>query len=198
MALLTITNLTANPVRIEDLYVTIPGSGSVSTNRASSDLPRMASLQAAIAAGSVAASVSYTATEQASGLVASGEVATSPTGASDEIIVRVPLVAGVTGAADDVTAYALGALPATKLRVLDCYVMVSAAVAASKIQIRTVSGGAGTLLAECNTAATGRNGQTATVTATGAITNSSSVGLFVRRTDRAVAGEVFIVLRPET
>jgi hypothetical protein len=197
MATLVVTNLTTSPVYVADLYVTIAASGSITTTRAASDLPRMAGLQSLIQVGTVSASVTFTATEQASGLVGQGIVAQAATGVSTEEVVRVPLTAGTPGTADDVTVYALGKLPAAKLRVMEAYALISTNIAASTLQIRSATGGLGTLCGEISSAALGHADLDTTVTASQVLTNGASVGLFIRRSDRGVAGEVFITLRPE-
>lgn len=70
MAQLTVQNLTSDPVYIRDLYVTIQPNATITTTRFESDLSRMAGLQAAIAAGRVAASFQLSPAEQSSGLLA--------------------------------------------------------------------------------------------------------------------------------
>jgi hypothetical protein len=198
MATLVVSNLTTSPVFVTDLYATVPASGSISTSRASSDLPRMASLQALIAAGTLAAAITYTAAEKASGLVDVGTPAPGASGIGDDDVIRIPFTALVAGTPDDVVLYALNALPYKKMRIVDAFAIVSTAIAATTLQVRTVSGGAGTLCAEMSSATAGRQGQTATVTASQVITNGASVGLFLRRSDRGVAGEIVITVRPET
>jgi hypothetical protein len=73
MATLIVQNLTASDVFVTDLYATIPASGSVSTTRSSSDLARMYSLMSLITAGTLAASVTYSADEIGSGLGEGGD-----------------------------------------------------------------------------------------------------------------------------
>lgn len=197
MATLTVVNLTANPVYCSDLYTTLQPNGTVTTTRYASDLPRMASLQALIAAGTVSASVQYVATELASGLVGQGLPQGSATGIAPEEIIRVPFTAGAGGAPDDITVYAVNTLPAPKLRILDMYVEVATAVGASTVSARSAAAGGGTLCAQCASAATGRNGQNNVVTASQVLTNGASVGLFIRRSDSGIAGEAFITVRPE-
>jgi hypothetical protein len=198
MATLTVVNLTANPVYCSDLYATLQPNGTISTTRNASDLPRMQSLQALITAGTVSASVQYTANELGSGLVGQGLPQGSATGIAPEEIIRVPFTAGAGGSADDITVYAVGALPAAKLRILDMYVEVATAVSASTLSARSAAAGGGTLCAQCASAATGRNGQNTAVTASQVLTNGASVGLFIHRSDNGVAGEAFITVRPET
>ena len=198
MATLVVSNLTSADVFVTDLYASIPANGSVSTTRTASDLSRMASLQAFIAAGTLAASVTYSADEKGSGLVDVGGTASPATGLGDEDIIRFAFIAGVPGTPDDVVLYAVNTLPYGKMRVVDAYAIVSTAIGATTLQVRTVAGGAGALCAEMASAAAGRQGQTATVTATQVVINGPAVGLFLRRSDRGVAGEIFVKVRPET
>jgi len=207
MADVTITNLTALPLLIQDLYTSVPANGSITVSRYAADLSRMASLQAAVAAGSAVVSVALTAAEAASGLaVPSATVEAqdmAPVAATvaigTELEIRKSFTAAAAGAADDVAIFAAGALP-YKMRVLDAYAMVSAVSAAGGqlLQIYDQAAGAGTLCAEMSSAATGRAGQTATVTATQVVTPGASVGLFVHRLNRDAAGEVVIKVRRES
>jgi hypothetical protein len=69
MADVTIANLTAAPLLIQDLYTTIPANGTITVSRHTTDLARMSSLQAAVAANQCTVAVVLTATETASTLV---------------------------------------------------------------------------------------------------------------------------------
>ena len=196
MANLTVQNLTSAPVYVRDLYVTIQSNASISTTRYASDLPRMYGLQALMAAGTVAASVQYDATEQAAGLMAQGLPQVPATGVSPEMVVRVPLVGG--GVITDTKVYPLAGLPAAKIRILNVYADISNSGGGSGLlQVCSAAAGGGTLCAEIAAAATGRANQDNAVTTSVVLTNSSTVGLWVHQTDAAVVGEVFIVLRPE-
>jgi hypothetical protein len=66
---LVITNLTPNPIYVSDLFTSVPGNGKITTTRTQSDLSRMASLQAQVAAGNLSVVATATATEEASGLL---------------------------------------------------------------------------------------------------------------------------------
>lgn len=198
MATVTITNGGSSDVYCSDLYTTIAAGKSVSTDRSLAQLQSMKSLQALVAAGSVTVSVAYTADEKASGLVGQGDQAVAATGLSDAQIIRVALTAGGGGSADDVTVHAVNTLPYKKMRIVDAVAYVSAGASAGRtVQVRSAAAGAGTLCAEMGATANGRQGQTATVTASQLLTNGASVGLFIRRSDSAIAGEVLITVRPE-
>ena len=197
MATLTVQNLTNDPVYIGDLYTTIQPNAAISTRRSTADLTRMAALQAALAAGTVAASVELSPDEQASGLLSQGLAQGAATGTSPEAIVRVPLTAGVGGGPDDVLVYPLNGLPAAKVRILSVYADISTPEDASVLQVYTSTGGDGTLCGEVSSAAAGRATQDSAVIASQVITNGSTVGLWVHRSNNLVVGEVFITLRPE-
>ena len=197
MATITITNLTAADVAIADLYGTLPASGTLTTTRSVSDLPNMTALQALIQAGTVSLAIAYTAAEKAAGLVGQGDGAVAATGLSDEQVIRVPFTALAAGTADDVTVFALNSLPYKKMRIIEAVALISTAIGATTLQVRTASAAGGTLCAELGSGTTGRQLQNNTVTASQVITNGAGVGLFIRRSDRGVAGEVFIRVRAE-
>lgn len=102
--------------------------------------------------------------------------------------IRVTCTAGVAGAADDVTIYNANA-PFAFL-ILDCLWLDSTAIALSTVQLRDTAGGGGAALSSALTAAvtgTARNNDTQTR----AVAANGSV--FLRRTDRGVAGEIIII-----
>ncbi len=200
MATIVVSNAGDDDVYISDLYTAVRAGSSVSTERSVADLSRMAGLHAAIADGLVTVAVTYSAAEKASGLVDQGDVSADQggSGVADLLVIRKALTAGVAAAGDDVTVFAVNTLPFHKLRILDAYLILSAGNAGGRsVSLYTGASAAGTLCAQVAATAAGRNGQTAVVTATSEITNGASVGLFARRSHDAVAGELFILLRPE-
>lgn len=204
MANVTITNVTSSPIFISDIYDTIAANSSITVSRAASDLPRMASLQHAMAQNQVTITVAYTADELASGLqqapqsVSASDMlpvaAATPLGGCE--LIRVAFAAGAGGAADDVTVYAVNTLP-YKFRVVNAWSVVLTAVASSTLQVWTRAAGAGTKLAQTASAAAGFNAY-GTLTATALIAPAALDGLFVRRSDSGIAGEVFLLIRAET
>lgn len=198
MATITVSNVSGSDAYCSDLYCSIAAGKSVSTTRSHAQLQSMASLQALIAAGTCTVSIAYSATEKASGLVEQGESAVATTGLSEAQVLRVAVPAGAGGAPDDITVFAVGTNPYAKMRIVDAMAYVSAGASGGRtLQVRSASAGAGTLCAEMGAAANGRQAQTVTVTASQVLTSSGSVGLFIRRSDSAIAGEVLITLRPE-
>jgi hypothetical protein len=204
----TVTNTTSpsEAVTLGDIYKTLEKAGdSITFSRTASDLSRMASLQQAAAAGKISVSVVPTADELASGLLSAPQaiqaqdmqpVASSAVDAP-EITLRIPLTAGGGGAADDVTVYALNALP-YKFRVLWARMIVSGAVGGSTAALRTQAAGAGTLLATMNTAAAGLVPSPNTGFAETVVAPATTAGLFVRRSDSAIAGVLHVCIRRES
>ena len=103
---------------------------------------------------------------------------------------RTAFTAAAAGSADDVTIYSANAPLA--FRLLDVIVLISTAIGGSTVQLRDTSGGGGSVLSSSlSSAATGtaRNNDTTTRV----ITVGGSI--FLRRSDRGVAGEVIIIGR---
>jgi len=206
MSDVTITNLTTSPLYIGDLYATIPASGSIVVQRYASDLPRMKALQDAIANNQAAVSVVPTANELASGLLAADSsvqaVDLQPVAAVDvaaaSFEIRKSFTALAAGSVDDITIYAANALP-FKMRIMDVYALVSTAGigGAKTLTVRDQSGGLGTAVATIDDTATGRIAPTA-FTGTTLLTPGTLKGLFIRRDQRDVAGEIVIVARRES
>lgn len=205
MAQIVITNTTTNEVPITELYAKVPaGVGQTLTiDRPQSDFGRLKSLMDAILAGSVTIGITYTAAELASGLLIPPSSVNpsniAAVAAADKVApamtIRVAIPAGAGGAPDDVSIYALNALP-FKFRVLDAHMKVSTAVALASVELRDKTGGLGTLLATMDAAVTGRNEMTDDVTAVAA--PSAITGLFLRRSDSGVAGELIASIRKES
>lgn len=205
MASFVITNLRTTPTLVQDFYATIPGSSSITVaNRSVHELDGMRDLKAKVAAGDVSISISYTATDltagfaQAPGSVEAVDAAAvaAATAAAAPITFRVPMTAGGGGAPDDVTVFAANLLP-FKFRVIDAYALISTAVGASTLSVRTQAAGAGTLLASLSSATTGRQPLTGP-NASALATPGATEGLFIRRSDNGVAGEVVVIARRET
>lgn len=216
MATLRITNLTATDYWLNDIYATVPASSYVDVVRSPSEISAMDGLQNAVAAGTLSADTTYSAAELAaisadnqplaSPLVpgsltaeAVAPVAAAAVAAAPIIFFKALASGGASGTPDDVTIYAVNTLP-YKIRILDAVANISTAVGASTLQVRSAAGGVGTLAATLSSAATG----TAQTTSLGAgnvsvvLTPGASVGLFVRRSDRSVVGEILITARRES
>jgi len=74
---------------------------------------------------------------------------------------------------------------------------VDTAVAASTLEIRTQAAGAGTLLGEMSSNATGRAGWQ-TLTATQVATPGATEGLFIRRSDDGAGADICLLCRRES
>jgi hypothetical protein len=202
MAQLTITNLTANPYFVSEIYKTLAAGESVVAERAASDIPGMEQLIKDVASGVLSMSVVYTAAELATGLmqppwsVEAQDMAlvNAADPAAGTFTIRKAFTALGAGVPDDVTIWAANALP-FKFRVLDAIAYIGTAIALSTLDIRTRAGGAGTQLASTASATTGR--QTNTLNGSVVATPGTLEGLFIRRSDRGVAGEVLLTCRLE-
>lgn len=205
MATITITNLTSEVQHIGDLYADLSASPGtiVLNNRAANELDGMRSLKALILAGSVSVSVAYSAADVASGFttpIQSVEpkdiLPVAADGMTAGIVLRKAMVAAGPGAPDDVEIFAVGALP-FKLRVVDFWAQVVTNIAGS-LQLRDEAAGAGTLAGTVDSTTAGRIQGTAPSNATVVLTPGATKGLFIRRSDNGVDGEVFVLLRPES
>jgi hypothetical protein len=202
MAQLQITNTDVDKLYLGDFYTSIEPGKSITVERPASDLPRLPSLQKAVADGKASLSVTYTADEAASGLhappsvIEAGDIApvAGATPAAALLTIYKPFVAGGGGSPDDVEIFPVDGLP-FKFRILDLTVYTSTAVGASDVEIRDEPGGAGSLLASAPTASVGRS---ANVEAgTGIAAPATGKGLFLRRSDDGAGGEVVIIARAE-
>jgi hypothetical protein len=102
-------------------------------------------------------------------------------------VIRVPFSAAAAGTADDVTIY--NATAPFGFRVIDCHVKILTAIGGSTVTLRSASGGGGSALSSAlSSAATG----TARNNDTDSRTVASGGSLFLRRSDRGVAGEITI------
>jgi len=204
MATFSITNISSDEVHLGDFYLTIAaGETKTLSNRSVDEVSGLSSVQREVADGNITFTVTPTADELASGLMAppnsiSGDdfqevAAAAPLSGVAEI--RSEFAAGGGGSPDDVALYAANALP-YKFRVLDAHVKVSTAVGGSTLLLRDEAAGAGTLLASMSGAATGRSEMSDNLTAVA--TPGATKGLFLRRSDNGVAGEVIITIRRES
>lgn len=218
MATLRITNLTTSDYWLNDIYTAVPASTAavpyVDVVRSPAEISSMDGLQDAVAAGTLSAAVTYSADELAAidsanqplaSLLVDGAVtdsAIAPVAAS--AIAAAPVTfykafaAAAAGTPDDVTVYAVNTLPYA-IRITGASASVATAIGGSTLAIRSAAGGAGTLAATISSAAAGLipavslgAGNASVVLTPGAL-----VGLFIRRSDRGVAGEVFIQARRE-
>ena len=219
MATLRITNLTTSPYWLNDIYATIPASTAavpyLDVQRAPAEVSAMLGLEAAVADGTLSVAVTYSADELAAidsanqplaSLLVDGSVtdaAIAPVAASAiaaaPVTFRKAFAAAAAGTPDDVTVYAVNTLP-YKIRIIGASASISTAIGGSGLTIRSAAGGAGTLAATISSAAAGVNPvmSLGAGNASAVLTPGASVGLFIRRSDRGVAGEVFIQARRES
>ena len=156
----------------------VTGSTSITVT---SDEVRRAALT-----GDVTAAANSNATTLSDSVIVPAKLSASITFGVPFLITQ-PLTAGVAGTADDVTIYSANA--PFDFRIVDVWLLVSAAIGGSTVQLRSATGGGGSALSSAlSSAATGtvRNNDTATRQV------ASGGSLFVRRSDRAVAGRILI------
>jgi hypothetical protein len=130
------------------------------------------------------------------GSVLADAVSPDVVGSIDSAGLGVPLViyksfaAGVAGTPDDVTIY--NASIPFGWRILDALVYVSTNIGGSTLQLRDTAGGGGAALSDAFDSAT--TGIKRDVLMTATPTQAAGDSLFLRRSDRGVAGEVIIWL----
>lgn len=103
-------------------------------------------------------------------------------------IKRVAFAALTTGTADDITIFNANCPGA--IRILRYELWISTAVSASTADLRTAAAGGGSLVFESNDSGTTGLKQPLTSTATATVANNGS--LYLRRSDRAIAGEIIL------
>lgn len=200
----TVTNISSAPVPLGDIYTTIPVGGSVTFKRSASQISAMVSLQKAVTAQQVTVLAVEEAFETASGLATAPgtvgaddmKVVAATDAAAAPIEFRKAFAAGIAGTPDDVVVYAANTLP-YKIRITNASALVSTAIALSTLDVRDQAAGAGQLAATMSSAATGPQPMTGPNVSV-VLTPGALIGLFIRRSDRGVAGEVVITARRES
>lgn len=196
MATLTITNLTASPLLLQDFYATVPASGSITVDRPANVLPELRTLHEAMDAAQCTLSVQYTAAELGSGLsLGSGAPVVAASVQSGTILFRVALAAGGGGSPDDTVIFAEGDMP-SNFRIVDHKLFVATAVALSNVTLESELAGAGTQYLTISAGSTGEFTDT-TLTASPLVTRSATEGMIVRRSDNGAAVELLLTARPE-
>ena len=200
----TVTNISAAPVAISDLYKTLAVAEAVTFKRSASELSSMRSLQKAAADGLVTVAAVMEAFETASGL------ATAP-GSVEAIDMAAVAAAGVASgevvfrknftsvASTDIALFAANALP-YKMRILDAYLLISTVQAGSTLQVFDQAAGAGNAITTATSAAVaGRIAMPLTGNVSQVVTPGALVGLFLRPSAHSgIVGEVVITARRET
>lgn len=200
---LSITNLTLEPRHLSEFGVPIAAGATKTFSVPASALSGMRWLADGVLAGIYSYTITPTAAEVSSGILTAAQSvapddlapvdAAVPTGVP--FVIRKAFTALAAGTADDVVVIAANALP-RKLRIFGGHALVSTAIAATTLQARDEAAGAGQLAASFGSAATGLQSWTGP-NATVLLTPGSTKGLFIRRSDRGVAGELFLLARWE-
>lgn len=103
--------------------------------------------------------------------------------------VRVAFTAATTGTADDITIFAANA--PCKFRIIDCYLDVTTADSGATGTLYTAAAGGGTACSSAlSTTSTGKIRDNIT---TGTPTIAAGGSLYLRRSDRAFAGEIVLI-----
>lgn len=105
-------------------------------------------------------------------------------------VVKKVITAAAAGTPDDVTIYSANAPFA--FTVLDCWMIVTTAIAASTVTLRTAAGGGGSVRSSALDSATTGKKRDAITTAVNTIAAGGT--LVARRSDRGVAGELYILI----
>lgn len=206
MGTLAVTNISSPPetLVIREAYVQLAPGETKSLTRDASELSTMQSIIEMVSAGKASIVWTPTAAELASGLLSAPQSIThddvAPVAASGDfsplVVIRKSFAAGGGGAPDDVVIRAANNLP-YKLRIIGGHAIIATAVGATTLSVRDQAAGAGQLAASFSSAALGHSAWTGP-NATVVLTPGALVGLFVRRSDNGVAGEVVLYARRES
>jgi hypothetical protein len=205
MATITVTNLdTTSVTYLSDFYSTLDKAGSGGANisrtfiRGAGEIPLLNALMKLQGAGKVSVVVTPTSDEIASGLLsAPASVQAGDVAAVDAVNTGVPFtgrLAFTAAGSQNVPIYPPGTekFPGKKFRITRAWARVATASAGTTLSLRTLTGGAGTLLAQIASAATGVNQENTAVTASAAVDMSDGVsGLFLYKSSAAPGGEIF-------
>ncbi len=112
----------------------------------------------------------------------------TPTNTGVPFMIYVSYAAAAAGTPDDVTIFSASA--PFNFRILEAWAVTATAIASSTVECRTATGGGGSALTTAmSTTVTGKTSDNSTVTTTVAASGS----VFIRRSDRGVAGELFLL-----
>lgn len=110
----------------------------------------------------------------------------TPTNTGIPFIIYVSFAAGTPGTADDVTVFSSTA--PFNFRILESWLVTGTAIGSSTVQARTATGGLGSALSTAmSSTVAGKTSDNSTAT----VTVASGGSVFLRRSDRGVAGEFF-------
>lgn len=203
MATIDITNVTSLEVHLGSFYKTLAASETISlTGRDPGELSGMPDVQKELAAGNITVTITPTADELASGLLAPQQSVeaqdAAPVAATDVAALEQTFFVDVvaTGAgADDVTVYAAGALP-YKFRILEAIFYIETSPGASTATLRDEAAGAGNALGAFDQSATGKIDSDDVTTPV--VTPGASIGLFLRRSNGNSVGKLVVRVRRES
>lgn len=123
------------------------------------------------------------------GVVGSSNLAAEANSVAVPFVIRIPLTAGTPGTADDVA----GAAAPVACRVLDRWADITTAVVSSTLRVRDAAGGVGDTLSGQIESGTQGEGRRAASLFAGQTTLAAGEIPYVRRSDRGVAGTVYLL-----
>ena len=209
MADFTFINPTSDTQYVTDFPgkpIAVPANSQVTIeNRVTTELPAARSLQKLIADGDLTFTMTPSADETASGLLSPPVSITGddmqPVAATDVTAAigtfHKEFAAGGGGSPDDVVLFAANEIP-FKCRLLDVVFHVSATPGASTLTLYDEAAGAGTSIAAGDSSTTGRKVDTSRDGTDVLEQTTVDKGLFLRRSDDAIAGSVTVTYRRES
>lgn len=124
------------------------------------------------------------------GALTPSEMAVETLGAGIPFVIRIPMTAGAAGTADDV----VGPQAPADLLIVDRWVDVTTAIGGSSVRARTAAGGVGaSLTGIISSASVGEGLRANTGLASTQVTLDEGDTVYVRRSDRGVAGTLYLL-----
>lgn len=111
-------------------------------------------------------------------------------GVAPLLVIRKAFTAGITGSADDVSIFSANA--PFGFRIVDAWINVATTKSAATVTVRDATAGGGTALSDALSVASSGVVRNTSLTATQTVAKDGS--LVLRRSDRACAGELFLLV----
>lgn len=182
--LITVTNVSTNPVYISQFYRQLAASEAITVRRTMADVDGDDSLKALVRTGVL----TLTFTAEAGDELANADTPGDGGFAVEMIYHKLCPAGGVTGTPDDVTIFNANAPFA--FEIMDVQLVTSTNISMSTCTLRTAAAGGGTAVSDALSSGSTGIARNSAKTDTPAIAKGGS--LFLRRSDRAVAGELII------
>lgn len=182
--LITVTNVSTDPVYISQFYRQLAASEAISVRRTMAQVDADVGLKALVTAGTV----TLTFAAETGDDIAASDTPGDGGFAADMVYHKICAAGGAAGTADDVTIFNANAPFA--FEITDVQLIVSTAVAMSTCTLRTAASAGGTAVSDALSSASTGIVRNAAKTDTPAIAKGGS--LFLRRSDRSMVGELVI------